>query len=271
MRRRRRKNPLLARILLISVGIHIVALPILAHFGTFRALQRRYFDTQMVVLAPPKVPLPREQEKQKVVAKQQAAHSTKTSSGQKHATPQQRLTDLPQVVATTGGGSDGGPTIVQGTGGTAGKVPTADKGAGGTGTGDGHPVAITPPQANGGSSSEKPAEKPVVTEHPKVATTTPGPVVKHAPVYADATATYSPEPTIPDDLRYDAVDKTTVVEFVVDPNGSPTDIKVATSCGIEALDKAAVESVKKWKFRPATRDGEPIARTIRLNVEFKVE
>lgn len=271
MRRRRRKNPLLTRILLISVGIHIIALPILAHFGTFREIQRRYFDTQMVVMAPSKIPVPEEHAKPKVVVKQQGSRSNKASAGQKHAAPQQRLSNLPSVVASQGPGEAGGPTVDQGSGGTAGQVPTAGgNGGSGGGAGDGHAAAVKPPQVTT-PTLEKAPEKPVVTDHPKIATPTPTPVVKHAPVYADAQPTFSPQPTIPDDLRYDAVDKTTVLEFVVGPDGSPTSVKVAASCGIEALDKAAVESAKQWKFKPATRDGEPISRSVRLKVEFKVE
>jgi protein TonB len=270
MRRRRRKNPLLARILLVSLAIHVLVLPILAHYGTFKGIQKRFFDTQMVVLAPPKIIPQDEREKPKQLAKKEQERAPKGGAGQKHATPQQHLSNLPPVVASTGGGDGSGPTVDSDAGGKAGVVPTAPKALG---QGD---AGGTKPTTTSTKTPDKTAEKPKITEVATATTVTKQPapttpVVKHTPVYAAAEATYSPSPVIPDDLRYDAVDKTTMVEFVVDTSGTPTDIKVARSCGIEALDKAAVESVKQWKFKPATRDGEPFARTIRLNVEFKVE
>ena len=44
------------RIILISVLIHIVALPVLAHFGAFKKIQRglNMIETQLVSLPPPR-------------------------------------------------------------------------------------------------------------------------------------------------------------------------------------------------------------------------
>ena len=56
MRRRRQKNPLLMRIIVISVAVHIVALPVLAHFGAFKKIQEHFVEAKIVVLPPPDRP-----------------------------------------------------------------------------------------------------------------------------------------------------------------------------------------------------------------------
>ena len=67
MRRRRQKNPLLMRIIVISVAVHLVALPVLAHFGAFKKIQQHFVEARMVVLPPPPAP-----EKEKAEVKKQA-------------------------------------------------------------------------------------------------------------------------------------------------------------------------------------------------------
>jgi protein TonB len=37
------------------------------------------------------------------------------------------------------------------------------------------------------------------------------------------------------------------------------------------LDAAARRAVQEWRFRPAMRDGEPVAGTIRTSVHFRLQ
>ena len=53
--------------------------------------------------------------------------------------------------------------------------------------------------------------------------------------------------------------------FVVDATGIPTDVAVKSSTD-QTLAEAAVDAVKQWKFAPATRDGQPVARKVLLPV-----
>jgi iron complex outermembrane recepter protein len=55
--------------------------------------------------------------------------------------------------------------------------------------------------------------------------------------------------------------------IVVAKDGSVEGAEVEPSAGPE-LDRAAVEAVKRWRFKPATRDEVPVAAKIRVQVRF---
>ena len=61
------------------------------------------------------------------------------------------------------------------------------------------------------------------------------------------------------------------LELRVDPNGRVVDVRVAETSGFNALDAAAVEAVRDWRFRPAQRAGVPVAGSITTAVHFRLE
>ncbi len=272
MGRRRQKNPLMKRIILISVGVHIVALPVLAHFNAFKSIQKSLQQVQMVVLAPPpdvEPPKPEKQEK-KVAAKSVAKKSA--SSAQHHG--RVSIThNAPHVAVAAGNGDDGGdsPTVAQGDG-NAGTVPgIAGKPGGGDATPAPNTVKPAPPiEAKPAppievkSTLPKPAPKPIEPTPPPTA-------VSKAPVFTEAAAIgEQPALDIPDELRSEALDKTFVAECVVSLEGTVKEVKVVQSTGMDALDRRATQAAKKWKFKPATRDGQAIESRVRLHIEFQV-
>jgi len=58
-----------------------------------------------------------------------------------------------------------------------------------------------------------------------------------------------------------------VLAVTVDADGNVSKVEVLESGG-PALDEAATTAVRQWKFRPATRDGRPIASRIRVPFHF---
>ena len=60
-----------------------------------------------------------------------------------------------------------------------------------------------------------------------------------------------------------------VLNVEIGVEGKPTRIDLARSSGVEALDTLALESVKGWTFRPATRNGQPVAKTIQVPMNFR--
>ena len=122
----------------------------------------------------------------------------------------------------------------------------------------------------------KPIEKPVekVVEKPveKVVEKPVEPVVPKAPVFTAAQPVNDsqPKPSIPDDLRSDALDKTFVAECTVGEDGTTMDVKAVQSTGNDELDRRALDAAKKWHFKPATRDGQPVIGKVRIFIEFQV-
>lgn len=58
------------------------------------------------------------------------------------------------------------------------------------------------------------------------------------------------------------------LNLVVLPDGSVGAAAVTQSCGVDQLDWAAVRAAAKWTYRPAARDGAPIAVYLPASVTF---
>jgi TonB family protein len=78
---------------------------------------------------------------------------------------------------------------------------------------------------------------------------------------------YAPGPKYPKKERRAHHQGTVVLWLVISPEGLPRDIKVSRTLSPE-FDNAAIDPVKKWRFSPATRDGEPVAIAINVEVAF---
>ncbi len=63
---------------------------------------------------------------------------------------------------------------------------------------------------------------------------------------------------------------TTLMSFTVNVDGSVSDPSVAKSSGFQRLDEAALSCVLRWKYKPATQDGQPVAAQNQANVVWKL-
>jgi protein TonB len=61
---------------------------------------------------------------------------------------------------------------------------------------------------------------------------------------------------------------TTQVQYLVLVDGTVRDTIVARSSGSSRLDRAAVDIVTRWRFKPATENGRPIPAWSSANVVF---
>ncbi len=59
------------------------------------------------------------------------------------------------------------------------------------------------------------------------------------------------------------------LEAIVDTDGRARDIRVVKSLGM-GLDEKAMEAVAKWKFRPGTKNGQPVNVRARIDVNFRL-
>ena len=60
-----------------------------------------------------------------------------------------------------------------------------------------------------------------------------------------------------------------MIKMVVGVDGLPRDIKITRPLSAD-LDESAINTVKKWKFAPGTKDGEPVAVQIVVEVSFRL-
>ena len=81
-------------------------------------------------------------------------------------------------------------------------------------------------------------------------------------------AIYTPDPNYPEAARIAGYQGTVVIWLIVDTDGTPKQIKVVRKLGM-GLDEEAVAAVKKWRFKPATKDGQPVPVMINVEVNFR--
>jgi len=79
--------------------------------------------------------------------------------------------------------------------------------------------------------------------------------------------TYSRDPDYSEEARQARLVGTVLLSIVVAPDGSPRDIKVTRPLG-SGLDEKAIEAIREWKFRPGTKDGQPVAVSLSVEVAF---
>jgi len=78
---------------------------------------------------------------------------------------------------------------------------------------------------------------------------------------------YNPEPSFSDEARKAKVQGVVLLLLVVGKDGRPYDIRVGQSLGM-GLDEKAIEAVGRWRFKPATLNGLPVATQIAVEVDF---
>jgi len=78
----------------------------------------------------------------------------------------------------------------------------------------------------------------------------------------------TPPPAYPPEAECNSEGGTTVLRVTIEKDGVPTQVAQAQGSGNDALDKAALEAVRTWTFRAATRNGQPVTHTITVPVTF---
>jgi periplasmic protein TonB len=78
---------------------------------------------------------------------------------------------------------------------------------------------------------------------------------------------FNPEPSFSDEARKAKAQGIVLLLLVVGKDGRPYDIRVRQSLGM-GLDEKAMEAVNRWRFRPATLNGQPVATQIAVQVDF---
>lgn len=108
-------------------------------------------------------------------------------------------------------------------------------------------------------SFDQPVKNPSVKIAPSAATESPVPDV------------YNASPEYPLVARRRGIEGTVVVVFDIQADGTCVGVRVAESSGHQVLDYAVVDAVQWWKFKPATREGAPVATAHRVRFTFKLK
>ena len=140
------------------------------------------------------------------------------------------------------------------------------------------------PAAQNGSITGMPGPKARRAEAPATDTTaaeasdatagTPAATAPDAPVAnadRDATVLQRVPPDYPVNALRDGHSGTVVLKVRIDADGNPGDIDIEKSSGTRALDRAARDAVRQWRFSPKTVGGTPVASELSVPVDFKLE
>jgi protein TonB len=139
------------------------------------------------------------------------------------------------------------------------------------------------PAAEAPASTQAPAAG--VTVPAPVGTTTTGPTTQ-APVAAlppgrgpqgppagtdtmSARAIYKPMPEIPESLRHRTVDVVAVARFRVTADGR-AQVELTEPTNDPDLNRALLETLRRWRFFPAMQAGKPAASTIDIRIPISV-
>jgi len=101
---------------------------------------------------------------------------------------------------------------------------------------------------------------------PETAQATPADRVTPLPIDGQ-----SPPPVYPPAALRRGETGTAIVRIQVDAEGLPGGVALIQRSGSRDLDRAAMEAVRKWRFQPAIEDGEPIAGSVDIPVEFNLQ
>ncbi len=78
------------------------------------------------------------------------------------------------------------------------------------------------------------------------------------------------EPQYTETARRVRLEGTVIVQAVIDEEGRVVDVKILKPLPM-GLDRAAVDAVSRWRFKPATLYGRPVKVYYSLTVNFRVQ
>lgn len=144
------------------------------------------------------------------------------------------------------------------------------------------PVPLPADTDDAGASGMRPADEqtarsPHIDERappaPSVATAPPAPAAP-APALAPSDSPVpisTPAPAYPPAALRRGETGTVLVRVEVAADGTPYAVDIARSSRSRALDRAALEAVRSWRFRPAQRDGQAVPGVVQVPIDFKTE
>lgn len=153
------------------------------------------------------------------------------------------------------------------------------------------PPAPPPPEPPKPKRKPKPKPKPVPKPKPLPMATAPEPPsappappveqVRTAPAPAPAVTTIAPQfevaylrnpaPEYPRASRRRGEQGQVLLRVRVTTVGRPAEVELERSSGYRRLDQAAIDTVRRWRFVPASRAGDAVEADVLVPINFRLE
>lgn len=85
-----------------------------------------------------------------------------------------------------------------------------------------------------------------------------------------AHAIYAPQPDIPDELREDVLQTEAIALFTVSPDGEVVVI-LTKATGNARLNEALLETLSRWRFFPAVKNGVAVSSMVEVRIPISVQ
>lgn len=80
----------------------------------------------------------------------------------------------------------------------------------------------------------------------------------------------TPRPDYPDSARRAGREGRVLLRVLVDEHGRSKKVEINSSSGSEALDRAATEALRRWRFHPARYGDQALESWLRVPIEFRL-
>jgi protein TonB len=135
------------------------------------------------------------------------------------------------------------------------------------------PKPAPPPQTTPKPAPPKPVKAPSATESNAASNKSPGPATQTGAsgTTSKPSALYNPPPSYRSESKRAKEEGSLLLSVQVNASGRADTVTISKSSGYQSLDRAASEAVRRWKFKPATRNGEPIATIVDVPIVFRLK
>jgi periplasmic protein TonB len=132
------------------------------------------------------------------------------------------------------------------------------------------PPAPEPAPAISSAEPVQPASPPAGATAPPAPAVSAPPVKTSVYISAEYAAT-NVKPAYPAMSKRYGEQGTVVLRVLVNADGTAGQVEIRTSSGYPLLDESARTAVQRWRFRPATSDGKPVADWFLIPIPFKLQ
>jgi protein TonB len=106
---------------------------------------------------------------------------------------------------------------------------------------------------------------------PVVAAPVAPPAQPATPPRFDADYLRNPPPEYPAFSRRRGEEGRVLLRVHVASDGSPSEVEIRTSSGVERLDRAALDAVRRWRFVPARQGDTPVDAWVLVPIRFSLD